>query len=297
MSSDHLNKVKARLCAIKNQIDDAEDREQQAREKLQDAIAQEDKADSDVQSYQRRIQLVREELQRTQETLVEKERRLDHMLQRKEDEEMACKELEGVDQETDEKLVELEDAVMDGLKIAAEEEHKLVECNQKFRVTEDELLKATTRGERFEERVEYLENSINQTGESLLATDERYGAVTEREIEAEEKIEFLQQQLKELVTRYEEEERKVQPIERVIDGIMEDMARYKGKSQEIRDEMDAMGDMVDDIAGFDDVQKPASAMEKFQELQKQSDEPEPEPEPKPEAEPEPEPEPEDEDEE
>ena len=30
---------------------------------------------------------------------------------------MACKELEGVDQETDEKLVELEDAVMDGLKV------------------------------------------------------------------------------------------------------------------------------------------------------------------------------------
>ena len=87
------------------------------------------------------------------------------------------------------------------LQIAAEEEHKLVECNQKLRVTEDELLKANTKCERLEEKVEYLENSINQTGENLAATDERYNAVTEREIEAEEKIEFLQGQLKELVTR------------------------------------------------------------------------------------------------
>ena len=96
--------------------------------------------------------------------------------------------------------------------------------------------------------------------------------------------------------RYEEEERKVQPLERVIDGIMEDIGRYKGKIQEIRDEMDAMGDIVDDITGFDDVQKPASAMEKFQELQKQSEEPEPAPKPEPVPEPEPEPEYQDEEE-
>lgn len=82
MSSEHMNKVKAKLSAIKNKIDDAEDREQQAREKLQDAIAIEDKADSDVQSYQRRIQLVKDELQKTLETLEEKERRLDAMIQR-----------------------------------------------------------------------------------------------------------------------------------------------------------------------------------------------------------------------
>lgn len=88
------------------------------------------------------------------------------------------------------------------MQIAAEEEHKLSEVTLKLRVTEDELQKATLRAGNFEERVEILERAIDETGENLAATDQRYNEATEREIEAEEKIEFLLDQLKELVTRY-----------------------------------------------------------------------------------------------
>lgn len=110
-SAEHLAKVKAKLNAIKEKIDQTEDRELDAKEKLREAEERLEKALGEVDSFKRRIQLVQIEDKKVKAALEVKVAELQGMERRSKSEEEQCKTLEVTDRESDEKMHEMEDMV------------------------------------------------------------------------------------------------------------------------------------------------------------------------------------------
>jgi chromosome segregation ATPase len=250
-SAEHLNKVKSKLTAMKEKIDQTEDRELEAKEKLREAEARLELALGEVDSFKRRLQLVEIDSKRTKESLGIRTNELEGMLQRTKDEEAACKELEATDMESDDKMTEMEDALEEAITRDKDDSLKLAENELKYKVTIHEKEKAVQRAVQLEERCELLEKNLTDTSTSMLSLEEKDADACEREIEGEEKVEFIQEQLKAMVYRYEEAERKGPPLENYIFQIMEDCDNIKAKKKEYEDEMKAMGDMVEDITAME----------------------------------------------
>ena len=106
--------------------------------------------------------------------------------------------------------------------------------------------------------------------------------MAEREQELNEKLEFLQEQLKEAVARAEEAERKVQPQETIIDDLTQEHDSYAEKIRLIKQELKDMEDEVE--RSMDDVEavEQKKVTDRYQE-HFESEEPKSEPDPVPHA--------------
>ena len=106
--------------------------------------------------------------------------------------------------------------------------------------------------------------------------------MAEREQELHEKLEFLQEQLKEAVARAEEAERKVQPQETIIDDLTQEHDSYAEKIRLIKQELKDMEDEVE--RSMDDVEavEQKKVTDRYQE-HFESEEPKSEPDPVPDA--------------
>lgn len=114
-SAEHLAKVKAKLSAIKEKIDQTEDRELDAKEKVREAEERYEKAVGENDSFRRRIQLVQDDLKKAKLALEMKTMELEEMEERSKTEEEQCKSLEVSDRESDDKLHEMEDLLEEAI--------------------------------------------------------------------------------------------------------------------------------------------------------------------------------------
>lgn len=286
MADIKMGKVKGKLQGLKDKIESAEEREHTAKAKHREMEEDCDKNENEADSFRRRITLVRDELAKCQEHVKEKEEKLAETLALSQEHECACKQLEGNDRESDERLVQLELEVSEATQTAKESDERLQETKQKLKVTLAEVEKARERVEKLESRATELEETISANSTKLREMETEDAQYAENETEKNEMLEFLQEQLKEAVARLEEAARKVQPQEGVIDDLTQEHDMIKEKIANIRQEMKDMEDMVDQSIDDDvDVQEPKKVTDRYQAAQ---EEPDPEP-----ADPEPEPEPED----
>ncbi|EDO38704.1 predicted protein [Nematostella vectensis] len=261
-SAEHLTKVKAKLQAIKEKIDETEDRELAAMEKLREAEERFEKAEGEAESFKRRIQLIEAESRRVKELSQKKDHELEEMHKRSKEEENLCKTLEVTDRESDEKMRELEDALEEAIELDKSTADKLAEVELKIKVVQGELEKAVERGDRAEMMCEHLMNDFTGTSEVLRDLEVKDAAASEREIDNEDKIEFIQENLKQMVYRYEEAERKAPPLEMLLDQLVEDLELYRLKRKQVDEEMKAMGELVEQVT-IEAKPKPAAIFEQM----------------------------------
>ncbi|KXJ14052.1 tropomyosin-1 [Exaiptasia diaphana] len=271
-SAEHLAKVKAKLNAIKEKIDQTEDRELEAKEKLREAEERLEKALGEVDSFKRRIQLVQIEDKKVRAALEVKVQELDGMERRSKSEEEQCKSLEITDRESDEKMHEMEDLVEETDIRDKDVQTKVAEVELKFKVTQNELEKALQRAEKFENISSMMEDQLTGNVETMASLEEKDAEACEREIEGEEKVAFMQDELKAMVYRYEEAERKAPPLENLIFAMMEDMDNLKIKRKEVEDEMKAMGDLVEEVTVEKSAPKPSPFAEPKDEAAEEEEE-------------------------
>ena len=285
MADMKMGKVKGKLQGLKDKIECAEEREITAKAKHREVEDDYDKNENEAESFRRRTTLVRDELGKVQEHVKEKEERLAEVQALSLEHESACKQLEGDDRESDERLMQLELEVTEATQIAKESDERLQETKQKLKVTLAEVEKARERVEKLESRGTDLEAAITSNSSRLREMETEDAQYAENETEKNEMLEFLQEQLKEAVARLEEATRKVQPQEGVIDELTQEHDMVKQKIAHIRQEMLDMEEMVDESIDDVEVHEPKKVTDRYQAAQT---EPEPEPaEPEP-ADPEPE---------
>ena len=94
-------------------------------------------------------------------------------------------------------------------------------------------------------KVERLQESIEQGKSKLNDLKEKEEGAYEREDESDKKSSFLAQEVHEMVSTAEEKEREVANLERFKEEINAELNDVKCKIVEVYDDMDKLGNCVD----------------------------------------------------
>jgi len=97
------------------------------------------------------------------------------------------------------------------------------------------------------DKVERLQESIEQGRSKLDDLKKKEEGAYEREDESDKKSSFLAQEVHDMVSRAEEKEREVANLERYKEEISAEINDEKDKTNLIHDEMDKLHECVDDI--------------------------------------------------
>ena len=118
-----------------------------------------------------------------------------------------------------------------------ENEVKLVEVKRKAVVLNRDIERVSEKAETHEKRMNVLEETIQSTGESLRALEDRELESSDKEALNEEKIAFLEGQMKEAEIRLEAAERQAQNLERVLLDTDNERNSWSQKKEAIENEM------------------------------------------------------------
>ena len=121
-----------------------------------------------------------------------------------------------------------------------------MEVKRKAVVLKRDIERITEKGNVHEQRMSILEETVESTGESLRNLEERELESSDKEALNEEKIAFLESQMKEAEVRLEAAERQAQNLERVILDTDTERQSWIIKREEIEKEMQ-------EIEGMDDL--------------------------------------------
>ena len=255
-----LEKVRDTFVKLKEDIDAAEDRFYESKNAKLESDNRLEKAEEEQESYRRRIKLLEVELEKTRKTLGEKEDRLAHLEGRTEDDDEKRREFEGIEIERDDQLIAVEEEALSAKQQAHEASHILMETQRKLLVVEGDFDKACQRCEAAVNKEQSYLDLIERNGEELRTLEDRDNEAAEREFDAEEKLRFLEEQLKEEVARAEGAERNVVRNENIVASVRNDLHGCKDKRATVDKEIDRIEELVAGLGNsfepIDDVQEP-----------------------------------------
>ncbi|WP_395239269.1 MULTISPECIES: tropomyosin [unclassified Salmonella] len=240
-----LDKVKDTLVKLKESIDEAEEREIEAGQQKREADNRMEKAEEEKESYKRRLVLLQADLVKTKTTLEEKQSRLDQVEGRSENDEEKRKEYEGIEMERDDELNTVEDEARIAKEQSAESAHVLMETQRKLQVLEGDLEKVYQRLDAALAKENNNIDTIERNGEEMRDLESREDDAAEREVEAEEKLRFLEDQFKEVVSTAENAERDVVRNENIVTSVMNDLSNVRDAHNNIGTEIDKIDELVD----------------------------------------------------
>ncbi|EDO47561.1 predicted protein, partial [Nematostella vectensis] len=228
---------KEKMNAVKNAIDDAEDREAEAKYHLKEALERGDKAEENIEGMIRRRKLLEDELARITASLDQATQQLFEKRNKTEEEQATEKELGHMELEIDEVLNERECQCKEALAIAEEKHQNYIDACRKHTKAQLDCDRAKERLEKAQERIESLEYDLHRAGETMVELEAKDEVASEREMEREEKIAFLQAELKKLVEREDIAEREVQKLQRIIDEECIEMEQIIEKKESVSKEI------------------------------------------------------------
>merc|ERR1712013_89772 len=246
MSEEKLGKLRGKLKEITEHIDEADQSKVDAVQSTGDAVSRLEKLETELQSSQRRTQLVAKDLSDINERLDVAEEKLNKATEQSEEIEASREELESKEQEGDERTEELESNLKDMRRTVEMNLLKVVEGDRKNNVCNNEIAKLREKAEKNEAIVTTLEEQIDGFGKRLEELEELEGAAGEREDLNEEKVTFLEGQLKETETRADAAERMHAVLSNVIVEMETEIAGWTQKIVDMEHTMVEMDNLADD---------------------------------------------------
>ncbi|XP_028415934.1 tropomyosin alpha-4 chain-like [Dendronephthya gigantea] len=242
-----MEKVKARINKLKQDIEDCEQQEANAKVALNEAKTRQEAAEMEKESFKRRLQILREEVKKTNERLAHKKELLNGLESKTAEHEIAVKNLENQEVEGDERLASLADQISRGKLEVDGYDTQYQEAQRKEVVLLSDLEKAELRFEQSSLRIEELMDTIRNTTNKIRDLEARESDQTQRETTNEEKMVFLSDQKKEAICRAESGERDTARLQRVIDTLGHDIKHWKDKTADVLAEIEDVNNMVEDM--------------------------------------------------
>jgi chromosome segregation ATPase len=140
-----MEKVKARINKLKEDIDACEQRQSDSKALYNEATNRLETAETERNSFRRRIKIILGEVKKTNERLAEKQELLDNFESKTAEHETAVKNLESQEVEGDERLVTLSDQIKRGQSDAETYDSQWREAKRKEVVVLNDLEKAESR--------------------------------------------------------------------------------------------------------------------------------------------------------
>ncbi|XP_072937944.1 uncharacterized protein Tm1 isoform X12 [Epargyreus clarus] len=196
------------------------------------------RAESEVAALNRRIQLLEEDLERSEERLATATAKLAEASQAADESERARKVLENRSLADEERMDALENQLKEARFLAEEADKKYDEVARKLAMVEADLERAEERAESGESKIVELEEELRVVGnnlKSLEVSEEK--AMASRE-HVEDKIHSLSQKLTQAEARAEFAERSVQKLQKEVDRLEDEVVEERSKYKAIAEEVD-----------------------------------------------------------
>nr|XP_050846476.1 calponin homology domain-containing protein DDB_G0272472 isoform X4 [Vespula vulgaris] len=218
------------------------------------------RAESEVAALNRRIQLLEEDLERSEERLATATAKLAEASQAADESERIRKALENRTNMEDDRVSLLEQQLAQAKLIAEEADKKYEEVARKLAMVEADLERAEERAEAGESKIVELEEELRVVGNNLKSLEvseekanqreeeyknqiktltTRLKEATQREETFEGQVKILDSQLKEAEARAEFAERSVQKLQKEVDRLEDDLAAEREKNKLLQEEMEA----------------------------------------------------------
>ncbi|XP_014609219.1 PREDICTED: calponin homology domain-containing protein DDB_G0272472 isoform X11 [Polistes canadensis] len=197
------------------------------------------RAESEVAALNRRIQLLEEDLERSEERLATATAKLAEASQAADESERIRKALENRTNMEDDRVSLLEQQLAQAKLIAEEADKKYEEVARKLAMVEADLERAEERAEAGESKIVELEEELRVVGNNLKSLEVSEEKATQREETFEGQVKILDSQLKEAEARAEFAERSVQKLQKEVDRLEDDLAAEREKNKLLQEEMEA----------------------------------------------------------
>ncbi|XP_015182500.1 PREDICTED: tropomyosin isoform X7 [Polistes dominula] len=196
------------------------------------------RAESEVAALNRRIQLLEEDLERSEERLATATAKLAEASQAADESERARKILENRSLADEERMDALENQLKEARFLAEEADKKYDEVARKLAMVEADLERAEERAEAGESKIVELEEELRVVGNNLKSLEVSEEKATQREETFEGQVKILDSQLKEAEARAEFAERSVQKLQKEVDRLEDELVHEKEKYKYICDDLD-----------------------------------------------------------
>nr|XP_040230145.2 uncharacterized protein LOC120953866 isoform X1 [Anopheles coluzzii] len=209
------------------------------------------RAESEVAALNRRIQLLEEDLERSEERLASATAKLSEASAAADESERARKVLENRALADEERMDALENQLKEARFMAEEADKKYDEVARKLAMVEADLERAEERAEAGEAKIVELEEELRVVGNNLKSLEVSEEKANQREEEYKNQIKTLTTRLKEAEARAEFAERSVQKLQKEVDRLEDELIVEKLRYAEIGDDLDFA--FVDLIPGIDPI--------------------------------------------
>ncbi|KMZ03433.1 TATA element modulatory factor isoform X10 [Drosophila simulans] len=197
------------------------------------------RAESEVAALNRRIQLLEEDLERSEERLGSATAKLSEASQAADESERIRKALENRTNMEDDKVALLENQLAQAKLIAEEADKKYEEVARKLVLMEQDLERSEEKVELSESKIVELEEELRVVGNNLKSLEVSEEKATQKEETFETQIKVLDHSLKEAEARAEFAERSVQKLQKEVDRLEDDLLNVRGKNKLLQEEMEA----------------------------------------------------------
>ncbi|XP_074110886.1 tropomyosin 1 isoform X5 [Cotesia typhae] len=197
------------------------------------------RAESEVAALNRRIQLLEEDLERSEERLATATAKLAEASQAADESERIRKALENRTNMEDDRVSALEQQLAQAKLIAEEADKKYEEVARKLVMMEQDLERAEEKNELSESKIVELEEELRVVGNNLKSLEVSEEKANQREEEYKNQIKTLTTRLKEAEARAEFAERSVQKLQKEVDRLEDDLVAEREKNKLLQEEMEA----------------------------------------------------------
>ncbi|XP_039949474.1 actin cytoskeleton-regulatory complex protein pan1 isoform X3 [Bactrocera tryoni] len=196
------------------------------------------RAESEVAALNRRIQLLEEDLERSEERLGSATAKLSEASQAADESERARKILENRALADEERMDALENQLKEARFLAEEADKKYDEVARKLVLMEQDLERSEEKVELSESKIVELEEELRVVGNNLKSLEVSEEKANQREEEYKNQIKTLNTRLKEAEARAEFAERSVQKLQKEVDRLEDEMIIEKEHYALIGDSLD-----------------------------------------------------------
>ncbi|XP_031623006.1 myosin-10 isoform X9 [Contarinia nasturtii] len=197
------------------------------------------RAESEVAALNRRIQLLEEDLERSEERLGSATAKLSEASQAADESERARKVLENRSLADEERMDALENQLKEARFLAEEADKKYDEVARKLAMVEADLERAEERAELGENKIVELEEELRVVGNNLKSLEVSEEKASANRETAEEQILALKKQCSSAEARAEFAERSVQKLQKEVDRLEDDILVEREKNKLLQEEMEA----------------------------------------------------------
>ncbi|XP_049820868.1 tropomyosin-1, isoforms 9A/A/B isoform X8 [Aethina tumida] len=196
------------------------------------------RAESEVAALNRRIQLLEEDLERSEERLATATAKLAEASAAADESERQRKVLENRSLADEERMDALENQLKEARFLAEEADKKYDEVARKLAMVEADLERAEERAEAGESKIVELEEELRVVGNNLKSLEVSEEKATAKEEEYSVTLKQVEQRLHQAEARAEFAERSVQKLQKEVDRLEDELVAEKERYKEIGDDLD-----------------------------------------------------------